>query len=112
MDKWRLETTRDGEWHEYTLLRNGDKSAYARWRQHGTDAELHNAVYKPSKSVMAKTVELFEVLKKDMKAHGCTTVVVADVSDNVDDKRRKYWRFMGFTFMVEVHGHTCAVMEV
>jgi len=103
------------EWHHYHLLIDGEVVAWGKWRKDQKEpiaAEFHNETFKRTKSVLLLTIKAFEQIRQDMKDDGCTRVVVSDLTINVDDTRRKYWRFMGFEFVTVVGAYTASVREV
>lgn len=110
MAEWTIAKRHDDGWHECDVCRDGDLLIYARWRQHGENAELHNEIFEASKSVLVKAREMFQEIKQDMRAAGCKRVVA--LSDRFDDKMGRYWRFMGFEYFTVEYGIQCAVMGV
>ena len=115
MAEWSLVKDHDGAWHEYLLIHGDQPVAFAKWVAHGSDAEIHNDIFRSSKSVVRKVREIFETaVKPDMKQHGITRIVV--MSDRHNPTMEHYWRMMGFefhgTYADGTHTVPYAVMEV
>lgn len=99
-------------WHTYDYTLDGKPFGFAKWRKLGDSAEFHNFMYQTSISALKRSRELFQEIKRDMAAGGCTCVVVTDTNENVDETRLKYWKFMGFIHGGEHEGYKFAVMGV
>jgi len=99
-------------WHTYDFHLDGKPFGFAQWRKQGNEAEFHNFMYSSSLSALKLSREIFNDIKHDMAAAGCTCVVVTDLVENVDSARIKYWRFMGFEIFGEHEGYKFAVQGV
>ena len=103
---WRIDKTRDGKWHEYHIFQDEDIVIYAKWKLHPDgNAELHNDIFKTSKSVLVEARRVFhEVVRPDMRNAGVQRIVVVNTKEAAAGKMVRYWSFMGFTYL-------CGIME-
>lgn len=99
-------------WHTYDFKLDGEPFGFCQWRKQGDEAEFHNFMYQSTRKALKMSRDLFNDIKHDMAAAGCTCVVVTDTIDKVDKTRMNYWRFMGFEVFGEHEGYKYAVQGV
>jgi len=94
---WDVVKSTEGLWAQYTIKRDGRLAFFCKWARVGDKVEIHDEFYIKAPSVFRYAREFLEtVLRKDIREDGGRWMVVIDETSRVDEKRLKYWRFMGF----------------